>query len=215
MGPMASVLLTKQIKRKSQEQVELHKLIDSISSERRPSKIYDKTRVVCDTGANEGFDFLVSNAKTIKGNYQGPGRPFSIDLYHPPEQYPEYDDQDRKTIEYFFDLTLSGQINIHAKCNQEVDHKILGQLALAIVEKYGGLIDFGGALSCVENNLYELKQPWEDMEPYFCKLPDEFSGLLLSIPYWIVPGERTWLFHIGDVEFLEIWLNHPRFRMIK
>lgn len=84
-------------------------------------------------------------------------------------------------------------ISFAAMCNQSADHYELGKLALEFCRIHDGLIDFGGELSSSARNL---------------------DGNLWELHYEAASG-KTCICHIGDDKFMESWLNHKDFRMIK
>jgi len=109
-----------------------------------------------------------------------------------------------------------------AMCNDLEDHRILGDLALQFARRFGGVVDFHGALSPpIQGELEDLwrKQrlfsaDWRVWEPYFDEMMEGVCGRLITSPYVTANG-REWARHIGDPDFLEWWLRQPNFRMIK
>lgn len=84
------------------------------------------------------------------------------------------------------------QIGFAAMCNRPEDHLELGRLALEFSRRYDGLINFGG------------------LDP----LQREIEGRLWELPYEYASG-KTYICHIGDTAFMEWWLTHEHFRMVK
>jgi hypothetical protein len=82
-------------------------------------------------------------------------------------------------------------VHAFAYVNAAVDHRILGELALFLAREFMGVVDFGG-------NLGQITMP---------------LGKLLAIQY----AESTLgeSFHVADAQFLEWWLLHDNFHMVK
>ncbi len=107
-------------------------------------------------------------------------------------------------------------ISIYAGCNQSIDHRILGHLALFLAECYDGLIHLGGAITppLQPGRNYKLKDyPWwtfEEVHAYAQSLP----GRVIEVLYE-VDMVRLWVYHIVDAAFMRAWLKYPNFHMIK
>ncbi|CAN3979037.1 DUF6368 family protein [Kitasatospora purpeofusca] len=98
-----------------------------------------------------------------------------------------------------------------AGCSGPANHQVLGHLTLALAERLGALIDFDGLLSC--------PTPRDDTGDgahldRARALTASLPGRLTEISYDTGGGGR-WFRHIGDVEFLEAWLQHPGFHLVK
>lgn len=113
--------------------------------------------------------------------------------------------------------TPAYRLQIGAMCNDRIDHRMLGMLALAAASQFGGWIDFNGALGPplppVE---WAAGRPtWQEpsLEEIRAFLAP-FPGRLREIAYEVNEA-RSWVYHIADAEFLRAWLAHPRFHMIK
>ncbi len=104
-------------------------------------------------------------------------------------------------------------LDLGAGCNRPLDHRMLGQLALLLAERYDGIIDLYGA---IEPPL-KPKQDWsdvtvEEVEQYVQEL--SFPGRIFHI-YYITVNNTLWISHLIDPDFLRAWLQHPNFHMIK
>ncbi|MEK2491188.1 DUF6368 family protein [Kitasatospora purpeofusca] len=98
-----------------------------------------------------------------------------------------------------------------AGCSGPANHRALGHLTLALAERLGALIDFDGLLSC--------PTPRDDtgdgaLLDRARALTASLPGRLTEISYETWGGGR-WFRHVGDVEFLEAWLQHPGFHLVK
>lgn len=101
-------------------------------------------------------------------------------------------------------------------------HLYLGQLCLHFVKRFGGLIDFSGALTPpmpkemnlrMVNEIVEGHLNWKDYEPYYHWFSETFPGKIYSIPNEATFGKS--IRHVGDQVFMEAWLNHPQFHMTR
>ncbi len=102
-------------------------------------------------------------------------------------------------------------------CNQDVDHRLLGYLCLAFALEYDGLVDFNGRLDPrppddVSTAVSERDRRAE-RDRRIAQRMRRVRGRLYVVDY----GSRNNPIncHVGDAEFMDSWLRHPRFRMIK
>jgi len=79
-------------------------------------------------------------------------------------------------------------LNAFAFGKSRIDHYILGELALFLAREFRGYVNFRGDLGDA--------------------LPSE--GRMIAVPY-----DAQNVLHIADSIFLESWLEHPEFHMIK
>lgn len=94
-------------------------------------------------------------------------------------------------IEHRFGIRPRQQILIRANGRDDEDHQVLGELALFLAERFGGIIQ--DVADCGVN------------DP-----PTDLPGQLIAVPW--TPGRRPGLY-IADARFLRAWLHHPRFHM--
>jgi len=117
--------------------------------------------------------------------------------------------------------TLQSEVDFFAMSNGEIDHRILGELMYFFAKELNGIINFNGAI--YENE--ELSQnwaktilgqnmKWEEVQTYHKKFTRNMNGNLHSILYETSSGSMA-IRQICDVEFMENWLKHDRFHMIK
>ncbi|MFJ2739200.1 DUF6368 family protein [Streptomyces sp. NPDC087440] len=91
------------------------------------------------------------------------------------------------------------------------NHRALGHLALAFAERLNALIDFDGVLS----------HPTPRDETGTEELLERARALVASLPGRVAEvsydtgGGGRWFRHVGDVEFLAAWLQHPGFHLVK
>ncbi|MFE5587824.1 DUF6368 family protein [Kitasatospora sp. NPDC056531] len=101
---------------------------------------------------------------------------------------------------------------VGAGCSGSVNHVLLGHLALTLALRLDALVDFDGLLS-------SLPAAGDDTgnEAVLARgraLASALPGRLAEISYDTGGGGR-WHRHVGDVEFLRAWLQHPDFHLVK
>lgn len=89
---------------------------------------------------------------------------------------------------------MASSISISAGCNQQGDHNILGELILSVARLLDGLIDYTADL-----NLYEAG------------ITEQLEGTVYAIEY----NDGMAVYQISDAVFLDNWIRHPSFRMVK
>ena len=96
----------------------------------------------------DGNDFWVVSTKSINGTVVSlQGRPFGIEKHIIDSNYYEYTEEEISMIRKCIGFNPKYDLGIYAMCNQEIDHKILGEITLYFAEKFNGLVDFGGQLT--------------------------------------------------------------------
>ncbi|MFD3557966.1 DUF6368 family protein [Streptomyces goshikiensis] len=100
---------------------------------------------------------------------------------------------------------------VGAGCSGPVNHTLLGHLTLALARRLDGLVDFDGLLSGCPAARDDTRN-----ETVLARARAQASALgrLAEVSYDTGGGGR-WLRHVGDVEFLEAWLQHPDFHLVK
>lgn len=140
-----------------------------------------------DPSATAANDFRLADTALIPAKTRtGEPRPFGVALGEV-----GLDDAELATAADLLGFKPTVAVHAFAYANQQVDHRILGELALFLARKFRGLVDFGG-------NLGALMPP---------------RGILVAIPYEASTRQET--FHVADVDFLEWWLQQAGFHMIK
>lgn len=133
-------------------------------------------------------DFSVSTTRPIGGTTEASDavRPFSIQVGDT-----RFSDDELSPIAEMLKFRPRAAIHAFACSNSAIDHRILAEITLYLVRRFGGIVDFGGDLGRVEAT----------------------SGWLASVPYeCAVPGATL---HLADEAFLHSWLSDPRFHMVK
>ncbi|MFF7041141.1 DUF6368 family protein [Streptomyces massasporeus] len=98
-----------------------------------------------------------------------------------------------------------------AGCSGPANHQVLGHLALVLAERLDALIDFDGLLSCpTPRDDTGGGESLDRARALVASLP----GRVAEVSYDTGDGGR-WFRHVGDVEFLAAWLQHPGFHLVK
>lgn len=109
------------------------------------------------------------------------------------EEVPE--DAILQQLEQAIGFRPHGHIMFYSGCNDQHYHLLLGYIAIALLEKFGGYIDFCGEVMKRTTNLY-------------------YEGQLFDIWYETTPGNQYY-YQIADLQFLKAFIKQDNFRMIK
>ncbi|NEA77231.1 DUF6368 family protein [Streptomyces sp. SID13588] len=101
---------------------------------------------------------------------------------------------------------------VAAGCSGSVNHVLLGHLTLALARRLDALVDFDGLLSSRPAAGDDTGN--EAVLARARALESALPGRVMEVSYDTGGGGR-WLRHVGDLEFLEAWLRHPDFHLIK
>lgn len=200
-GPTASVLL--RIIPDEIQKGQIYNVLESISS---------KTK---------GNDFWVNNTLPIDGKSKAEGRPFGISFHEINGNYHEYDELELMQIKDFTGFIPKFDLGFFAMSNREIDHGILGELTCFFAKKLNGIIDFNGAIY-TNKKLYRdwlsttlgQQMKWQEIQTYHEEFARDIKGNLYSISYETSGGLMA-IAQICDAEFMENWLKHDNFHMIK
>ncbi|WP_404614698.1 DUF6368 family protein [Rhodanobacter hydrolyticus] len=129
--------------------------------------------------------FVVRDTRTVGGSYEGDGRPF-IWFVEPKSS------AEMSLIGDVCGFLPAQNIGLGAMCNQAIDHRILGDLALWIAERLAGVVDLGGTLP----------------------VPHDSPGRVLSVPYDTEAGWQS-EYVVMDSTAFRSWLSHSSFAMVK
>jgi hypothetical protein len=152
----------------------------------RPEELVQIARLL-DRSAESSGQFRVRSTHGIGGRVSiNDARPFAFKIGEA-----GFETEELESITPVLCFTPTCEIQISAFMNSEVDHRILGELAVFLARRVGGVVDFGGHLGHVSAPV----------------------GKLLEIPY--MAGSIPAAFHVSDVAFLQWWLTQPAFHMIK
>ncbi|WP_353962924.1 DUF6368 family protein [Streptomyces sp. NBC_01571] len=105
----------------------------------------------------------------------------------------------------------SGVRHPGAGCSGPANHQVLGHLTLALAERLGALIDFDGLLRSPTPRDGTGNRAFPDLaRALVASLPGRVAG----VSYDTGGGDR-WSRHVGEVEFLEAWPQHPGFHLVR
>lgn len=141
-----------------------------------------------DPTAESPTEFYVASTLPVGGSVslRNDKRPFGFNIGDA-----RFAEEEFAAVARIIGYTPARAVHVYAFINADVDHKILGELAVFFARQVRGLIDFGGHLGDVG-------------------VP---RGTLLQVPY--MAGSIPAALHVSDVTFLEWWLTQRRFHMIK
>ena len=167
----------------------------------------------------EQDDFWIASTKSIGGTVNAKGQPFGI------EKKPvdlDYSNEELSLICQHIGFKPKFDLGNYAMCNGAIDHRLLGELTCYFANKFGGVIDFGGAIFPRQSLPEKFKKGmwlweeanWSDIQPYFDKMVENIDGNIYTIEYETA-SRRNWVYHVCDVEFMKNWLKNSNFHMIK
>ena len=167
----------------------------------------------------------VSTTLALGGSYVGIGRPFfigsGVDEQIAAEELLADCGALGTRYETDFGVRPDAEIGLDAFVNDSEDHRILGEITLALARRLEGIIDMGGLI--VPFSTYKAAQllrgaferiHWSDVKLGVESFTDALPGIAVARPYR-VNIEREWASHTVNMEFLQAWLQHPEFHMIK
>jgi len=162
-----------------------------------------------------GRDFWVCDTTLLGGTYGGEGRPFFWRLSPRHEWGEEPNAYERMRLEELLGAAPSTRLGFCAMCNDGEDHRILGELCIAVARSLGGIIRFDGLLQP-----WRMAAEWErwrhlpaqERAARFLAEVGTGGGRLVAFG---LDADDAPSCHYGDVRFLEHWLAHPKFRMVK
>ncbi|MFB7252621.1 DUF6368 family protein [Streptomyces nojiriensis] len=109
-----------------------------------------------------------------------------------------------------FSLPPAQGLILAAGCSGQVNHVLLGHLALAVAQRLHATIDFDGLLGYTPGDRAEEAADLARARALVATLP----GTVREVSYDTGGGDR-WFRHVGDLQFLRAWLQHPDFRLVK
>ena len=138
-------------------------------------------------------------------------------------QHVEMYDDEIQELQTAWGIEARSVIALACMSNGDTDHRVLGELALYFAKKFGGIIDFNGLITPPwddvvpwyrGSNWFFYKANWSDIRKKTMRYLEQIPGKITAIEYE-VNEQRRWAYHVCDVEFMENWLKHPHFHMIK
>jgi hypothetical protein len=159
-------------------------------------------------GRDDRGTLSVVTTRPLGGSYEGVGRPFLVEF----DAVPGDEDPEPDAVAAAFGSRPQASVSISALANRSEDHRVLGDISLAVAERLNGLVAFGGLLlpPAFRNRTHAS----DDARPAAAELVAGLPGRIVAITYETAGG-RTWGEHVGDATFLRAWLGHPDFHMVK
>ena len=152
------------------------------------------------------FGLAIENQSTEKEYIDKHG---SIDVYVQEELQEE-----QKHFLHYLGYVPQQYINVYAGCNNPIDHRILGQIALLLAERYDHIIDLGALRPPLQpGRRWDIESDTiEDVEQYVRSLA--FPGHIFHM-YYTTARDTRWVHHLVDTQWFRSWLQHPNFHMVK
>lgn len=211
-GPVVSVLLRESLVKAQLKEIDqwlrsVATRVDGARGRRGEWELWmDGAPVGCPSGESQC---------TIIVSVQGPDPyGFGLDPFEAPEMVEE--------IGLAIGYRPVQDILVIAMCNQRIDHCLIARLALHFAQQFDALIDMGGTITPPlppavkkEDGTYA---PWFDLVTL-----DDIRTFLADLPgrVWEIYGEdeidryASLPSHVVDATFLDAWVRHPHFHMIK
>lgn len=137
------------------------------------------------SSSESGDDFWISDTTGIGGRYQGEGRPFFFELHALP--FYDLEADELEGVAAAFGRGFQTAVTVAAMCNDVDDHRVLAELCLHLATGATGVVDYGGLLPRLPSD------------------PSTLAGRCVALDSC----------HYSDTEFLEAWMSHPDFRLVK
>jgi uncharacterized protein DUF6368 len=147
-------------------------------------------------GSAQKWSFWVRPDKLFLAESPTNGCQFSIYIDDGTIQYSELPaENEARQIENKLGYRPAYNIVLDAGCNQDFDHLLLAKMASKLLDMFGGYVNFNGDLPLSEEEVLAIE------------------GKLFNVSYQV--ENNTYHYHIADSMFLNNWIAHPKFRMIK
>lgn len=151
-----------------------------------PKALIEEMVSLCGADMDDSRGVSIGDTRAIGGLYTGSDRPF-VWFIEP------RDADELCSIAEVIGSMPTQDIGLAAMCNQEIDHRILGEMALWLAENTNGFVDLGG----------------DDLP-----IPPEMPGRVARIPYDTASGWQSEYVIMDHVAF-RAWLRCPAFAMVK
>jgi hypothetical protein len=112
--------------------------------------------------------------------------------------------EERHAYELELGWPVLGRIELYAQEGSKDDALVLGHLAFAVAEHFGGVIDFGEELEPADG-VYRTEA---QTAAFFAALP----GRMYEVAYETREGDLL-VRHVCDGRLMRDWLRHPAFAM--
>jgi hypothetical protein len=133
------------------------------------------------------------------------------------------DDSTVLYVEQEFGFWPEAEAELWSGFNGVIGHRYIAEVAVEIAYRFQGIIDFGGPLlPPLSPELYKEwhNRKWSEVEVYSAQMLKKIPGRIVTIPYETeskhsTVNSREWVRHLSDATFLQSWLKHPNFHLIK
>jgi Family of unknown function (DUF6368) len=180
------------------------------SDQAKMLKMLERIAVIDEKRENY-FDFRFKKGKTLGLKLKENSCPFLLDISTKKEVLDELQKADFKTKIKDNPIAF---LSVSAMCKSNDDHYLLAAFMLELQKILGGYIDLNGSIVpplLRDKNGNFIQQTHQDYVNYV----HQVKGEIHEIHYEIEEGGRTSYYHICNAEWLENWLQHVDFRLIK
>jgi hypothetical protein len=180
------------------------------SDEAKMLKMLERIAVIDEQRENY-FDFRFKKGKTLGLKLTENSCPFLLDISTKKEVLDELQKADFKAKIKDNPVAF---LSVSAMCKSSDDHYLLAAFMLELQKILGGYIDLNGSIVpplLRDKNGNFIHQTHQDYVNYV----HQVKGEIHEIHYEIEEGGRTSYYHICNAEWLENWLQHVDFRLIK
>jgi hypothetical protein len=180
------------------------------SDEAKMLKMLERIAVIDEQRENY-FDFRFKKGKTLGLKLTENSCPFLLDISTKKEVLDELQKADFKAKIKDNPVAF---LSVSAMCKSNDDHYLLAAFMLELQKILGGYIDLNGSIVpplLRDKNGNFIQQTHQDYVNYV----HQVKGEIHEIHYEIEEGGRTSYYHICNAEWLENWLQHADFRLIK
>ena len=167
------------------------------------------------SNSQQDNDFWVSDTTAIGGSHKGEGRPFCWRQSERQEWEDEPNEYEQRQIGNLLGAPPRSQLSFCAMCNDDCDHRVLGELCISMARELNGIVRFDGLLTTCQT--VEEVRLWRELsaEEHCKRFMAEVGNGGGRLTAFGLDPEDSPSCHYGDARFLKHWLGHPKFRMVK
>jgi hypothetical protein len=180
------------------------------SDQAKMLKMLERIAIIDETRENY-YDFRFKKGKTLGLNLKEHSCPFLLDISTKKE---ELDDLQKADFEAKIKDNPVAFLGVSAMCNGKEDHRLLAAFMLELHKILRGYIHLNGSILpplLRDKNGNFIHHIHADEVNYVKSI----KGEIHEIHYEIETGGRTSYSHICDAEWLQNWLQHDDFHLIK
>jgi Family of unknown function (DUF6368) len=183
------------------------------SDEAKMLKMLERIAVIYEKKSNN-YEFCFKKGKTLGLNLKANSCVFLLNI----SEFDEEDDLRKADIAEKLKDKPAAFFNVAAMCNGKDDHRLLAAFVLELHKIGRGYICLNGVISVpylTDKNGYILKNERGDfLHQNKADFFNSIRGELHEIRYNI-DETRTYYSHVCDAEWLDNWLQHVDFHLIK